>query len=278
MPELPEVQSVIDSLKEQGCLNKTITGIESIMPKLFKNCSYQDFSSHLINEKIKDITRKGKYLIFHLTNDKVFIVHLRMEGKMFFENSGDFYDKKHVLVRIEMDDKEIRYHDTRRFGTFTIYDENTYLNSKEISKLGLDPLEKEFDWKYLKKNIEKSNRAIKTALLDQENLSGIGNIYADEILFASKIHPETISNKLSDNDFKKIAENARLILMKAVENKGTTISTYFYKKEQKGEFQKFLKVHTKKDFDCFNCKAKIIKIKVNGRGTYLCPKCQKIKV
>ncbi|MDE7075197.1 MAG: hypothetical protein K2O21_00995, partial [Malacoplasma sp.] len=73
MPELPEVQSVIDSLKEQGCLNKTITGIESIMPKLFKNCSYQEFSNHLINEKIKDITRKGKYLIFHLTNDKVFV-------------------------------------------------------------------------------------------------------------------------------------------------------------------------------------------------------------
>lgn len=277
MPELPEVQSVIDSLKEQGCLNRTITNIESIMPKIFKNCSYEDFTHYIINEQIKDITRKGKYLIFHLTNDKVFVVHLRMEGKLFFEKTGSSYDKKHVLVKIEMDDYEIRYHDTRRFGTFTIYNENNYLDSKEIKKLGLDPLEEEFDWKYLKNNIKKSNRAIKTTLLDQENVSGIGNIYADEILFASSIHPETIANKLTDNDFKKIAENSRIILAKAVENKGTTIATYFFKKEQKGEFQKFLKVHTKKDFDCVNCKNKIVKIKVNGRGTYLCLKCQKKK-
>lgn len=277
MPELPEVQSVIGSLKEQGCLNRTITHIESIMPKIFKNCSYPEFTNYIINEQIKDITRKGKYLIFHLSNDKVFVVHLRMEGKMFFEKANDPYDKKHVLVKIEMGDYEIRYHDTRRFGTFTIYNEDNYLESKEIKKLGLDPLENEFDWKYLKNNIKKSNRAIKTALLDQENVSGIGNIYADEILFASKIHPETISNKLSDNDFKNIAKNAKIILAKAVENKGTTISTYFYKKEKKGEFQNFLKVHTKKDFDCINCKSKIIKIKVNGRGTYLCQKCQKKK-
>ncbi len=276
MPELPEVQSMIDNLIEENCLNKQITNIETIMPKLFKNCDFDQFKKHLMNEKITNITRNGKYLVFHLTHNKVFVVHLRMEGKLFFEKNDSPYDKKHTLVFIEMGDEVLRYHDTRRFGTFTIYSEDDYLDSKEIKKLALDPLQEEYDWKYLKNNLSKSSRVIKTSLLDQTNVAGIGNIYADEILFASKIHPTKIANELSDKEFKDIAKNSTLILKKAVENKGTTISTYFYKKEKKGEFQNFLKVHTKKGFPCPGCKAEIIKIKVNGRGTYLCPRCQKM--
>lgn len=275
MPELPEVQSMIDTLIEEDCLNKKITDIETIMPKLFKNCSFDEFKMHLIGEKITNISRNGKYLVFHLTNNKVFVIHLRMEGKLFFQKINEPYDKKHTLVFITMGSYQLRYHDTRRFGTFTIYYEDTYLNSKEIGKLALDPLQEEFDWKYLKNNIKKSTRAIKPSLLDQENVAGIGNIYADEILFASKIHPEKKANKITDDEFKRIAQNSREILKKAVENKGTTISTYFYKKEKKGEFQKFLKVHTKKGFPCVDCKSEIQKIVVNKRGTYICPKCQK---
>lgn len=275
MPELPEVQSMIDALIEQDCLNKKIISVETIMPKIFKNCSFQEFSNHVVNEKITSITRNGKYLVFHLTNQKVFVVHLRMEGKLFFDDINASYDKKHTLIIINMEKFKLMYHDTRRFGTFTIYNEDTYKKSKEIGKLALDPLQEEFDWKYLKKNISKSTRSIKTSLLDQTNVAGIGNIYADEILFASKVHPETPSNKVTDNQFKKISENATRILKLAVENKGTTISTYFYKKQKMGEFQKFLKVHTKKGYPCPNCKAEIIKFKVNGRGTYICPRCQK---
>lgn len=275
MPELPEVQSMIDNLIEEDCLNKTITDVKTIMPKLFKNCSFEQFRDFVINQKIIDIKRIGKYLIFLLTSDRIFVVHLRMEGKLFFEDKNEKYDSKHTLVFITMGKKELRYNDTRRFGTFTIYNKNDYLNSKELSKLALDPLDEQFNWQYLKNNIKNSNRAIKTCLLDQTNVAGIGNIYADEILFASKIYPETPANQLSDDQFKNIAINATKILDLAVKNKGTTISTYFYKKQKKGEFQKFLKVHTKKGLPCSECKAEIVKIKVNGRGTYLCPRCQK---
>lgn len=277
MPELPEVQSMIDNLIEENCLNKKITNIRTIMPKLFKNCNFNDFYNHLIGEKIINITRKGKYLIFHLSNDKVFVVHLRMEGKLFFQEKSEEYDKKHVLVFIEMGEKELRYQDTRRFGTFTIYYENDYLDSKELNKLAFDPLDKNFSWKYLKDNISKKNKFIKTALLDQTNVAGIGNIYADEILFASKLHPEEKCSNLDDDDFKNISNSSKDILKRAVENKGTTISTYFYKKEKMGEFQKFLKVHTKKGSPCVECKSIITKIKVNGRGTYLCSHCQRLK-
>lgn len=275
MPELPEVASVISNLIEEGCLNHSIINVETIMNKLFKNCSFNEFKSALLNNKIINITRKGKYLIFHLNTENVFVVHLRMEGKWFYENTKTPYDKKHVLVRIIFDNqKELRYHDTRRFGTFTLYKKTDYQDSNELKKLGLDPLENEFSWQYLKNNISKSNKAIKTLLLDQENVSGIGNIYADEILYAANINPNTKGKQLSDNDFKNISKHATRILKLAVENKGTTISTYFYKKERKGEFQKFLKVHTKKDYPCENCNTPITKIKVNGRGTYYCPKCQ----
>lgn len=278
MPELPEVQSMIDSLISDDCLNHKIVNVESIMPKLFKNCSFEEYKNHIINEKIVDITRVGKYLIFHLTNEKVFVVHLRMEGKLFYEDFDFPFNKRHTLVRIVFDNnKELRYNDTRRFGTFTIYFENSFMNSKELSKLAYDPLDKKFNWEYLKNNIKKSNRAIKTLILDQTNVAGIGNIYADEILFASNINPNKSGNKISDDEFKKIAENAEKILKLAVKNKGTTISTYFYKKEKKGEFQKFLKVHTKKDSPCVNCGNKILKMKVNGRGTYYCSKCQNVK-
>lgn len=278
MPELPEVQSMIDSLIDDGCLNHKIINVETIMPKLFKNCSFDEYKNHIINEKIVDITRVGKYLIFHLTNEKVFVVHLRMEGKLFYEDFDFPYNKRHTLVRIVFDNKkELRYNDTRRFGTFTIYLESSFMDSKELSKLAYDPLDNNFNWKYLKNNIAKSNRAIKTLILDQTNVAGIGNIYADEILFASNINPNKQGNKISDDEFKKISENATKILKLAVKNKGTTISTYFYKKEKKGEFQKFLKVHTKKDSPCVNCGRKILKMKVNGRGTYYCSKCQNVE-
>lgn len=277
MPELPEVQSVIDCLKQDNILNKKIINVSTTQNKLFKNCDFNTFKNHVLNETVKDISRIGKYIIFHLTNNKIFVNHLRMEGKLFFENKKLDFDKKHTLVFFDFEnDFQLRYNDTRRFGTFTIYFENNYLDSKELKKIALDPLDVNFDWKYLKNNLYKSSKSIKTILLDQTKVSGIGNIYADEILFASKINPLTKSSDLNDSDFQKIAKNATLILKKAVENKGTTISTYFFKKEQKGEFQKYLQVHTKKGFKCNECRNLIIKIKVNNRGTYICPKCQKI--
>lgn len=146
MPELPEVQSMIDTLIDDGCLNHKIIGVETIMPKLFKNSNFKEFENHIINEKIENISRIGKYLIFHISHKKVFVVHLRMEGKLFYDDADFPYNKRHTLVRIIFNNKkELRYNDTRRFGTFTIYNENDYIHSKEISKLALDPLDENFN-------------------------------------------------------------------------------------------------------------------------------------
>lgn len=275
MPELPEVQTLINNLIEEGVCDKKITDVEVYMSKLLKNIKLNDFKKTLIGSKIKRIERLGKYLLFILDNKKVMAVHLRMEGKLFFQNSDELFDKKHTLLIIKMNKMELRYHDTRRFGTFHIYNENDYLKSNELSKIEIDPLNQNFDWKFLKNKISMKNKVIKTALLDQSNISGIGNIYADEILFASRINPTKGCKELTDNDFKNIENHARRILKLAVENKGTTIFSYLFKKDQGGQFQKFLKVHLKKGKPCPRCKTIIEKMKVNGRGTYYCPKCQK---
>lgn len=276
MPEMPEVQCIIDNLLEQNIVNNKIINISIFMEKLFKNINSNDFKDLVINEFITSIERKGKYLIFHLSNFKVFVIHLRMEGKLFYETEEFQLPTKHILVIFHFDNNmKMIYHDTRRFGTFTIYSHNDYLNSKELSKLALDPLEINFDWKYLKTNFKKSTRFVKSILLDQTVVSGIGNIYADEILFLSKVHPLRKGSTITDDEFKIISKSAKKIMIKAIANKGTTISSYLYKKNGMGNFQNYLNVHTKKNHPCILCDTPILKIKVNGRGTYLCQLCQK---
>lgn len=274
MPELPEVQTLIDVLLESGICNKEIFNVEVFYPKILKNSSIDNFKKFLINENIINIERLGKYLIFKLSNNKTMIIHLRMEGKIFFQNINEKYDEKHTLLKIDFLDNSILYNDTRRFGTFHIIDSYDYLSLPELSKIALDPLSDNVDWKYFSNKFLKTKKHIKTALLDQTKISGIGNIYADEILFASKINPLKLANELSSDEWKKISKNSKLILARAVKNKGTTIYSYMFKNNAMGEFQKFLKVHTKKNMPCSECNAIIKKITINGRGSYFCPKCQ----
>ncbi|WP_027119673.1 DNA-formamidopyrimidine glycosylase [[Mycoplasma] testudinis] len=276
MPELPEVQTVVNELN-LCTLNKKILDIKINAVKLLKNCTPEQFKKFLIGEKITHISRMGKYLIFELTHHKKMVSHLRMEGKYFFENKKDDYDKKHVLLQFVFAKQELRYHDTRRFGTFNIYLNDDHLKSKELSKLALDPIDPNFNGKYLYEKIHKIHRAIKTTILDQTNVAGIGNIYADEILFACHLNPLTPANQITIKQADLIAKKARDILLWAIECNGTTIASYKFKKGHIGSFQEKLQVHTKVKWPCPTCKTIILKVKVNGRGTYYCPKCQKGK-
>ncbi|WP_391591911.1 Formamidopyrimidine-DNA glycosylase [[Mycoplasma] cavipharyngis] len=275
MPELPEVQVFINHLKPL-VTNHKIIGLQLNCPKVLKNISYQQFAKNLINFQFTDLTRIGKYLIFHLSNQKVLVLHLRMEGKPFYQHQDQPYDQKHVLFKIQFDNHyELRYHDMRRFGTVHLFDQKDYLAQKELAKLGLDPTQTKFNVKYVKNQLSQSlNRSVKTVLLDQTKISGIGNIYADEILFAAKIHPKTLVKNLNDADFKMITKAAKSIIKSAIKHHGTTILSFQYKHNQSGTYQNRLKVHTRKGLKCHHCQTKINKIKVNNRGTYLCDQCQ----
>ncbi len=274
MPELPEVATVITELK--SCvLNKPVKQVKVHLDKVLKNTNVKQLNDALVNHSFVDIKRRGKYIIFCLSNGLFLVSHLRMEGKYFFEAKGSQFDLNHVLVEFLFQDcDQLNYHDTRQFGTFHLFNRYQFENARELNKLALDPLDQEFNHQAIFNKGHKSNKKIKTFILDQTNISGIGNIYADEILFASKIHPETLAKNLNLSQYQLICQNATDILKKAVEMKGTTIGTFTFKKDHTGGYQHFLKIHGKKGKQCQSCNTTIIKKKINGRGSYICEKCQ----
>ena len=276
MPELPEVQTIINVLKKKPLINKKIKEVKIVLPKVIKNTTPTKFKEFMTGESIVDIKRKGKYLIFCLSHNKVWLVHLRMEGKLFFHKQSEDIHQSHLMVQLNFTDGNcLGYYDTRMFGTFHIFKSlNDAYKSKELSKVAIDPLDKSFTDKYLFDEIHHINRAIKTTLLDQTIVSGIGNIYADEILYMCKINPLRPAKNCSLKDCANIVKYSRSILEASMKHKGTTIFSYKFEKNHSGEFQKFLQAHTKEGQPCNKCGEKIVKIKVNGRGTYYCPKCQ----
>ncbi|WP_031489265.1 DNA-formamidopyrimidine glycosylase [Ureaplasma canigenitalium] len=276
MPEFPEVYTIIEHLKD-NVLNQTISHAEVRLNKLIKNKESSSFVKMMIGLSFRKITQKGKYLIFHLSNENFLVVHLRMEGKFFYYPSCNAYvENKHNHIRFYFENGSILvYNDTRQFGTFHLFTSNEFNQSPMLKKIAPDPFDSKFTPSYLKDQLKHKKGKIKNILLDQSIVSGLGNIYVDEVLFYSKIHPNSIASKLTDDDLKKIVKYSKEILNASILNKGTTIHSYMFNTTDTGGFQNFLKVHTKKDHDCPNCGYKIIKIKVNNRGTYLCPKCQK---
>ena len=276
MPELPEVTTIINALKKTTLINNKIESVEVLVPKIIQNTSVDYFKKFFVNEKVLNIERLGKYIIYKLTNKKVFVSHLRMEGKFFYGTKVELNNLPHLMVLFNfVNGNSLAYCDSRMFGTFSIYHENDYLNSKELSKLSIDRLDSKFTCMFLLNKIKNINRPIKSVLLDQSIVSGIGNIYADEILFKCKINPLTKAKLLTNKDCELICKYSKEILLDAIKHKGTTIFSYKFDKNHSGEYQKFLNVHLREGLQCKICKTPISKIKINGRGTYFCPRCQK---
>ena len=268
MPELPEVTTVINTLK-QNILGEYIVDIKINYGKLIKNANEEKFKESLIGEEIVDIHRKGKYLIFVLTNFYM-IVHLRMEGKFYLGEAKEISVHDHIIFSLSH--KFLHFLDTRKFGTFYLFPKTTDIYTVEpLINVGDEPFV--LNYKELFKKAKKSDKPVKTFLLDQKNVSGLGNIYVDEVLFKSRINPFTSTKTLKEEDFKVLIDNAILILNKAIKLGGTTIRSFHSAKEITGRFQNELLVHTKTV--CSNCGLPIIKTKIGGRGTYYCANCQK---
>lgn len=266
MPELPEVRTVAKVLKKE-LLNKKITNIKIIYPKIIEPDSL-DFKL-LIGKTLKDISTIGKYLIFRF-DDLFLISHLRMEGKYYIKTILDPIEK-HEHIIFEFDNISVRYHDTRKFGRMIVVKNiNDY---KSISKLGKEPFE--IKKEELKSKLN-SNLPIKELLLDQTIIAGLGNIYDNEVLFASRINPLKKGNEISLDECQRIIDNSVRILNKAIDNGGTTIKSYTSSLGVTGSYQNYLMVHKKDKMPCSICGTIINNIKVGGRSTYYCPKCQRL--
>ena len=271
MPELPEVETVRKALLNK-IRNKKITNINIIYPKIFELPTIKEVQEKITNQTIHDITRKGKWLIFELDNYYL-LSHLRMEGKYLYRNFDAPYGK-HELVSFILDDMELRYMDVRKFGRMYLLEKDNLLNSP-LGKLGLEPWDDNLTISYLKEKYKNKNLDIKTILLDQSIITGIGNIYANEILFLSKINPHKKGKDLTDKELQAIIDNTKIVLEKAIAMGGTTIRSYTSEENITGLFQNELYVHKKENEECLICKNKIIREKIHGRSAYYCPKCQK---
>lgn len=270
MPELPEVETVIKVLKPI-LINRVIKDIEILKGHIVQ-CDYDDFKHQLINHRIKNITRRGKYIIFHLSDDIVLISHLRMEGK-YYDYSDNSYSK-YAKVIFHLDNgHRLIYDDSRGFGVMMLSDEAHYKSLDEIAKLGPEPFDK-IDINDILMKVKDSSTAIKSKLLEQTLFTGLGNIYVDEVLYLSHIHPQSEAKTLSYDDWNNIINNARKVLTKAISLGGSTIKSYHPGKDISGEFQNELLIYGKKDELCPNCHHRYIFSKTNGRGTTICLTCQ----
>lgn len=274
MPEIAEVETVRRTLQKQ-ILHKKIKEVKILYPKMISS-DIKEFTQNLVGNEFIDIKRVGKWLLFEL-HDYYLLSHLRMEGKFFIKNHDEEILKHEHIIFTFQDDIDLRYHDTRKFGRMKLVKKEELENTEEIKKQGYEPGNPLLTEKYLLEKLEKKKIPIKTILLDQTIISGLGNIYANEVLFASQINPLKPGNEITKKEATSIITNANEIINRAIELGGTTIKSYTSSLGVTGRFQEELKVHKRENEPCVVCKTPIERIKVNGRSTYYCPKCQKLK-
>lgn len=253
-------------------LGRKIKNVNVIYDKIVES-NLDDFKKILPGLTFQDILRRGKWLIFDL-GDYYLCSHLRMEGKYFIKPSSEEIVKhEHIIFSLD-DNNDLRYHDTRKFGRMDLVKKEDLEKVEGVHKQGIEPISDDLTKEYLYGKFKKSNKYIKTLLLDQTIISGLGNIYADEVLFGASIKPTRRGSSIKLNECQKIVDASRKIILKAMEEGGTTIRSYTSSLGVTGNYQDFLMVHQRKGEECKVCHNIIKKITVDGRGTYYCSKCQ----
>ena len=284
MPELPEVEITKKTLQKY-VQDQYITDVKiknyNLRYKINKN-----FRKNVIKKKIKKITRRSKYLIFHLSDKTFFIIHLGMTGRIlvgknntlldtsFYSSNSSidkhnhlyFFFKKYVMI----------YNDTRRFGFIKFYTEQELLKSSHLIHLGVEPLSKSLNFCYFKERIKGFKKSIKNTLMDQSFICGLGNIYVNEALFISKISPERISFQIKDNEIILLIKSIKTILKKSIVFGGSTIKDFHNSQGKSGQFQNFFKVYGKEGQGCprSSCNGTIQRSVISSRATFFCTKCQ----
>lgn len=279
MPELPEVETIRCGLAKFIVRDKI---------KNTKILCAKSFEGQPEKATIKNIRRFGKALIIDLDNDKSLMIHLRMTGQLIYDGKERYaaghpsenflaeLPNKQTRVIFELENGTLYFNDQRKFGFIKVLDTKEVENDPFIRKLAKEPWQMSKEEFYEK--LQKHSAPVKATILDQTVIAGLGNIYADEALFRAKIHPKTKAKNLTKKDAENLLEAAKYVMEKSIESGGSTLKDYKKADGTKGDYlDKFAQVFNKKGQSCPRCKAKIEKIKVAGRGTHLCPCCQKEK-
>ena len=268
MPELPEVETIKNELLPH-VVGQCITGVTLFWDGIVRQPSVEEFCSRLIGQRIVGLSRRGKYLIFNLTSSKALILHLKMTGSLLLASAEP---EKFVRAIIHLDNETgLYFRDPRKLGRMWLAEEASSI----MGKLGPEPLEADFTPEILAQRLHGRSAPIKAVLCDQSFVAGIGNMYADEALFATKIHPLRSGKSLSRDEVEHLHSAIQRVLWAAIGNKGASVDTYFRPGGELGtaHFQ-FQVAHRLSGKLCPVCGTPIERIPIRHRGSYFCPKCQ----
>ena len=269
MPELPEVETIKNELLPH-IVGHRITGITLLWDGIVRQPSVEEFRSHFIGQKITGITRRGKYLIFNLTDGQVLIIHLKMTGSLLLKSASAEPDKFIRAIFYLDGGRALHFRDPRKLGVMWLVEDTNSI----VGKLGPEPLEAGFTPQLLLKRLNNRTAPIKALLCDQSFIAGIGNMYADEALFAAGIHPLRPGGKLSPDEVKRLHDTIQQVLWSAIGNKGASVDTYFRPGGELGTAHFEFKVAHRGGKPCPVCGTPIERIPIRNRGSYFCPKCQ----
>ncbi|MBZ9572444.1 DNA-formamidopyrimidine glycosylase [Patescibacteria group bacterium] len=290
MPELPEVEITVRDLQKK-ILGRKIEYIWTDFEKQVKKPkNFKDFKREIKGKKIQKAWRRGKNIIFDLSDGKSLLIHQKLTGHLLlgkwkFKHGkwlpppGPLSEKINTYIHLlfTFDNSQmLALSDLRKFAKVELWDTKELKNSENLKNLGPEPLERSFNLEKFKETLSGKKGKIKQVLMDQKTIVGIGNIYSDEILWTAKIHPFREIKSLNDIELKKIYKAMRKIPKRAIELKGTSISDFRTISGQKGYYEKERKVYRREGEKCFRCGKKIKRVKLAGRSAHFCPKCQKL--
>ncbi|HDZ25348.1 MAG TPA: bifunctional DNA-formamidopyrimidine glycosylase/DNA-(apurinic or apyrimidinic site) lyase [Candidatus Aminicenantes bacterium] len=274
MPELPEVETIVRNLSSK-LKGLEISSVKIIYPPVLRK-KKPSLINDLKGRKVVSVRRRGKMLLINFERNLSLLIHLKMTGQLLFYPREEPLDKHtHFILSFKDENKELRFRDVRKFGFISCIRNLDISCADELKNLGPEPLE--IDFPLFKKLFQGRKARLKSLLLNQNFIAGIGNIYADEILFQAKLHPLTPASHLGDDDLKRLLKAIRDVLRKAIVHKGSSIRSFTNAEGKRGKFQNYHQVYGRESQSCFICGEKIKRLRLGGRSSSFCPRCQKEK-
>jgi formamidopyrimidine-DNA glycosylase len=267
MPELPEVETIKNELFPH-VLGRTVKDIDIYWNKMVRQPSLPEFRARVIGRQITGISRRGKYLFFHLSSGETLVMHMKMTGSLLVNPSNDKFSR--AVFHLD-EDIDLHLWDPRKFGVMWLDEDEDAV----LKKLGPEPLDDDFTPETLARILSHRTAPVKPVLIDQSVIAGIGNMYADEALFEAKIHPLKPAGKLTPEEIKRLHRAIRMVLRKAIKKGGASVRNYIRPDGQPGTAHDEFSVAHGTGKNCPKCGAPIKRIVVRGRGTYICPRCQR---
>ena len=274
MPELPEVETIVNDLRPH-LVGRTIERCELAFPTIVRHPEPEQFVDAVTGMRIESMTRRGKYIYLHLTGQVVLVVHLGMTGQLRIFDRGASLEKHTHAVFFLDDGRQLRYRDPRRFGRLLAGTVDALLTAKKMPRLGPEPIDPEYAADELYRELHRRRAPLKAVLLDQKAIAGVGNIYADESLHRAGLRPTRIASSVSKQSARRLHESLRASLQMAIANRGSSVDTYRDAWGEVGGQQEKLLVYGRAGEPCFTCGRPLKSVRIAGRTTVYCTRCQR---